>query len=47
MWTTKWLTNEEKNVEYEKIRNSQSVLFKDFMDACADPRPGSNRKGIE
>ena len=38
--------NSEKDVEYNKIRDSQSVFFQDLMDCFEDPK-GENRKGID
>ena len=45
VWTTKWLSNDEKELEIAKMRKEQSLQFSLFHDHVEDPLP-KNRKRI-
>ena len=48
IWTTKWLSDEEREVEYAKIRESQSPLFRNLLDTFEDPlKQGRKAYGIQ
>ena len=48
IWTTKWLSDEEREVEYVKIRESQSPLFRNLLDTFEDPlKQGRKAYGIQ